>query len=110
MGSVDASTLLQLAQARAASLENVALLPKVMGPVIGLATEHPSVELQRWAAEFMAETTATRRLTPDDRERLDLTLLPVIKSFLEAEHGDTVVLKASIQAAASLYPVIFRYM
>jgi symplekin len=110
MGSVDPSTLQQLAQARNAALENVALYPQVMGPVVGLVTENPSLELQRWTAEFIAEAMSSPSLAADEKERMGLTLLPVIKSFLEVDHGDTVILKGSIQAAASLYPLVFRYM
>ena len=103
------SALQQFSHARACSLQDVSLLPKLMPPIIGLAMERGERPLRRWAARFIAETAATARLAPDEMERLDLTLLPAIRYFLEGAH-DTIIWKAAIQAAASLYPVIFRHM
>jgi symplekin len=103
------ATLKQLAHARAAALEDASLLPQVMGPIVGLATECRDLPLQRWTARFIAESAAAERLAPGDLEKLDLALLPAIRYFLDGR-ADAVVWKASIQAAASLYPVVFRYM
>lgn len=104
------ATLKQLAHARTAALQDASLLRQVMGPIIGLATECPDRPLRRWTARFIAEAAAAARLPADETERLDLALLPVVRYFLEDGAFDPVVWKASVQAAASLYPVVFRYM
>jgi symplekin len=103
------ATLKQFNHARVCGLRDASLLPHVMPPIIGLATERADKELRRWAARFIAETVAAARLAPDDMACLDMTLLPAIRAFLEGPL-DTIIWKASVQAAASLYPVIFRHM
>jgi symplekin len=103
------SALKQFSHARACSLQDVSLLSQLMPPIIGLAMERGELPLQRWAARFIAETADAARLAPDEMERLDLTLLPAIRYFLEGGF-DTIIWKASIQAAASLYPVVFRHL
>jgi symplekin len=100
----------KLIQARNAALENVSLYPQVMEPVLGLVANSPSLELQRWAAEFIAEALASPSLASEEKQKMSLQLLPVLKAFLETPSEDVGVLKSTIQACASIYPLVFRHM
>jgi symplekin len=96
--------------ARAAALENVALYPQVMSPILGLVSSNPSLELKRWAADFIAEALSCPTLPSSEKQKMVIPILPIIKSFLEAPDQDTQVLKSTIQAASSAYPQVFRHM
>ena len=111
MGAVVAASMQPLVQARSAALENVALYPQVLPPILGLVTDNPAtLELQRWVADFLAEALASPTLPSGERQTMALKVLPVLKTFITSDSQDTELLKSSIQAAASLYPLIFRHM
>lgn len=110
MGSVDSSAMDKLVQARNAALENVSLYPQVMEPVLGLVTNSPSLELQRWVADFIAEALASPSLASEDKQKMILQLLPVLRSFLELPSEDVAILRSTVQACASIYPLVFRHM
>jgi symplekin len=112
MGSKDLSALQPLIQARSAALENPSLYPQVLPPILGLLTDkhNPSIELRRWVADFLAEILASPVLETEEKEKMALLILPVLKTFLDTAGEDVILMKNVIQAAASLYPLIFRYM
>src|ERR1700712_3993999 len=112
MGSNEASTMQPLIQARNAALENTSLYPQVLPPILGLVTDNhnPSIELRRWVADFLAETLASPSLASEEKQTMGLSILPVLKQFLETSEDDVILLKSVIQAATSLYPLIFRHM
>jgi symplekin len=68
------------------------------------------VELQRWGAEFLAETFASPALPPHQKETLCLTVLEALRSMLDDPNQDNAVVKSVVQTAASIYPLVFRWM
>jgi symplekin len=107
---MDSSQMDNLILARNAALENVSLYPKVMEPILGLVTNSPSLELQRWVADFIAEALASPALASDEKQKMTLQVLHILKNFLESPLQDIAILKSTIQACASVYPLIFRHM
>lgn len=102
--------LKQLNAARKLALENSAYYDRIVKGVLPVIGPTSSIELKRWGAEFLAESLATPVLSMRDKESLTLSVLDTLKSLLESEQDDTIVLKASIAAAASAYPVVLRWM
>ncbi|RDL38396.1 uncharacterized protein BP5553_02736 [Venustampulla echinocandica] len=68
------------------------------------------VELRRWGADFLAETFASPTLPADQKETLSLSVLEVIKNMIENPNEDSAVVKSVVQTAASIYPLVFRWM
>jgi len=110
MASMQSPALQSLVQARTAALENAAFYPQVLPPMLGLVAESPTLELKRWVSDFIAEALASQVLPAEDKQNIALSVLSVLKSFLESPEKDAQVLKSSIQASASAYPLVFRYM
>lgn len=76
-------------------------------PIIGA---NARLELRRWGAEFLAETFASPMLAPTQKEKISLMVLSTLKDWLEIPGEDTAVVKSVVQAAASVYPIVFRHM
>lgn len=110
MTSVDSSAMDKLQQARNAALENVTLYPQVMDPILGLVATSPTLELQIWVADFIAEALASPSLASDIKQEMGLKLLATLNSFLDRKEEDVSLLKSTILACASLYPLVFRHM
>ncbi|KAK0669364.1 putative Pre-tRNA-processing protein [Cercophora samala] len=100
----------QLDAARKLALENSAYYDRIVKGVLPVIGPTSSIELKRWGAEFLAESLATPVLSTRDKESLTLSVLDTLKSLLESEQDDAIVLKASIAAAASAYPVVMRWI
>ncbi|OJD29818.1 mrna cleavage and polyadenylation specificity factor complex subunit [Diplodia corticola] len=100
----------QLRQAREVVLSNPnnypAILPSIL-PIIGTAAD---IELRRWGAEFLAETFASPLLPADQKQQLSLLVLDRLREFLDQPGEDVAVVKAIVQTAASIYPLLFRYI
>jgi symplekin len=82
------------------------VLPGIL-PIIGPAAH---VEVRRWGADFLAEAFASPALSNAQKESLSSEVLPTLRVMLEAPGEDQEVVKSAIQAAASLYPLVFRRM
>ncbi|KAL2444499.1 mRNA cleavage and polyadenylation specificity factor complex subunit pta1 [Exophiala dermatitidis] len=80
------------------------VLPGIL-PIIGPAAH---VEVRRWGADFLAEAFASPSLPNAQKEQLTPEVLPTLRAMLEAPDQDPEVTKSVIQAAASLYPLVFR--
>lgn len=83
------------------------IIPGVL-PIIGGPNANPTVEVQRWGADFLAETFASPTWPSDAKETCALTVLPTLNEFINAE--DSSVVKSAVQAAATIYPLIYRHM
>ena len=109
--SIASETLSQLESARALALSDAAyynqIVPGVL-PIIG-AGANATLELRRWGADFLAETFASPTLGSEDKQRLSLQVLETLSENLETV-DDTGVVKSVVQAAASIYPFVFRHM
>jgi symplekin len=82
------------------------IIPGVL-PIIG-ANANASIEVQRWGADFLAETFASPTWAPDAKATTSLTVLPILKEFVEAQ--DAAIVKSAVQAAACIYPLVYRHM
>lgn len=105
-----AEQLEQLGAARKLVLENATYYDRIVKGVLPIIGPTAPVELRRWGAEFLAESLATPVLTMRDKENITVAVLDTIRGLLDAPSEDVIVLKASIAAAASAYPVAVRWM
>lgn len=92
--------------ARGDSTYYAQIVPGVL-PIIGA---NASLDLRRWGSEFLAETFATPTLSPEQKQPLSLLILQTLKEYLEIPGEETDVVKYVVQTAASVYPLVFRYM
>lgn len=111
--STDQSVLDQLAQlsnARDLVLGDAAYYPQIVQGILPIIGPHASLPLQRWGADFLAETFASPVLSQDAKNNLSQHVLPTLKDLLETQPQDNQVVKYTVQTAASLYPIVFRHM
>ncbi|KAK4193524.1 mRNA cleavage and polyadenylation specificity factor complex subunit pta1 [Podospora australis] len=102
--------LQQLQLARKLTLENKEYYDRIVKGVLPVIGPSGPLELRRWGAEFLAESLATPVLNMREKENMTLAVLETLSSLLESEQNDTIVLKATIAAAASAYPIVFRWI
>ena len=106
-------TIKQLNAARDIVLKDAAIYPQVVPGVLPVISAERPVELRRWGADFLAETFASPVLNADEKQKLSLAVLDTLKSYLNrkeerGEEEDWTVVKSAVQAAASIYPLVFR--
>jgi symplekin len=80
------------------------VLPGIL-PIIG-STAH--LDVRRWGAEFLAEAFSSPSLSNSQKEQLLSEVIPPLRAMLDAPAQDMEVVKSVVQAAASLYPLVFR--
>lgn len=102
--------LKQLNDARKAILVDTSYYKSIMNGILPLAAPNSTLELRRWAADFIAEAFATPTLPNKDKEVMSFQVLPVLRSLLESPKEDPYVLKSVIAASASIYPHVLRWM
>lgn len=102
--------LKQLDAARKVALENATYYDRIVKGVLPIIGPTAPLVLRRWGAEFLAESLATPVLTMRDKENLTVAVLGTLRALLESPGEDTIVLKSSVAAAASAYPVALRWM
>lgn len=103
--------LKQLDDARTLVLSDATFYPAILQgilPIIG--PDAKIVELRRWGADFLAETFANPMLPPNSRETMSLAVLGVLKTLIEDPNEDAAVVKSLVQASASIYPCVFKWM
>lgn len=90
------------------------VLPAVL-PILN-SRNNPSSELKSWGADFLAEIFSSPTLSADDKQAMAVQVLPVLREFLELPGGLSATpidqigtVKSAIQAAASVFPLVFRY-
>ncbi|KAH8885081.1 hypothetical protein GQ53DRAFT_367031 [Thozetella sp. PMI_491] len=101
--------LQQLNAARKIVLENPPYYDKIVKGTLPIL-QSPFVELRRWGADFLAESLATPVVSTRERENLTLAVLHKLQELVDNPNEDTLVLKSSIMAAATAYPVIMRWI
>jgi symplekin len=113
-----ADQISQLNQARTLALEDPRMYSKVLPAVLPIlnSRNNPSPELKSWGADFLAEIFSSPTLSADDKQSMVVQVLPVLREFLELPGGlpttpveQIGTVKSAIQAAASVYPLVFRY-
>lgn len=107
---MEADLTAQLNQAREVVLNNPANYPTIVPSILPIIGQSADIELRRWGAEFLAETFASPLLPADQKQQLCLLVLDKLRELLDAPTEDVAVVKAIVQAAASIYPLLFRYM
>ncbi|KAL9022648.1 MAG: hypothetical protein Q9185_000226 [Variospora sp. 1 TL-2023] len=100
--------LTQLDAARQLVLADSALYPQIVQGILPIVGANARLELRRWGAEFLAETFASPVLALQEKERLGIGVLQTLRELLEQPGHDESVAKSVIQAAASIYGLIFR--
>ncbi|KAF2277461.1 uncharacterized protein EI97DRAFT_292454 [Westerdykella ornata] len=109
MGS-SSQSLAQLEAARGLALGDGRYYPTIIPgvlPIIGV-NANATLEVQRWGADFLAETFASPTWAPDVKASSALTVLPTLHEFVEAT--DASIVKSAIQAAACIYPLVYRHI
>ena len=107
-------TIKQLNNAREIVLKDAAIYPQVVPGVLPVIGRAQPVELRRWGADFLAETFASPVLSAEEKQKMCLSILDTLNCYLNrkeemGEEEDTSVVKAAIQCAASIYPLVFRH-
>ena len=105
-----AEQLEQLNAARKLVLETSTYYDRIVKGVLPIIGPTAPVELRRWGAEFLAESLATPVLAMRDKENITIAVLDTLRGLLDGAGEDTIVLKATVTAAASAYPVALRWM
>lgn len=100
----------QLDAARHIVLADAALYPQIVDGILPIIGATARLEIRRWGAEFLAETFASPAIPQHQKEGMSIRVLQTLKDLLEKSGEDAVVVKNVIQAAASIYVVVFRYM
>ena len=106
---MNAQTLQQLESARSLALGDGNYYPTIIPgvlPIIEYSAENQSIELQRWGADFIAEAFASPTWAPDAKENVASAVLPTLKGLLENVEDKSVV-KSVVQAAASVYSLVY---
>ncbi|KAK2611327.1 hypothetical protein N8I77_004676 [Diaporthe amygdali] len=102
--------LKQLNEARKAILVDTTYYKSIMNGILPLAAPNSTLELRRWAVDFIAEAFATPTLPGKDKEVMSFQVLPVLRSLLESPREDPYVLKSVITASASIFPHVLRWI
>lgn len=106
------TSLQQLQSARSLALGDGRYYPTIVPgvlPIIGVADAQANLEIRRWGADFLAETFASPTWSPEDKAKVALTVLETLKLYLGTGQ-DRGVIKSAIQAAASVYPLVYRHV
>ncbi|KAK3686276.1 hypothetical protein LTR37_019959, partial [Vermiconidia calcicola] len=107
-------TIKQLNSARELALKDPALYPQIVSGVQAVIGPERPVELRRWGADFLAESFASPVVSAEEKQRMCLGMLDILKSYLNrkeerGEEEDWNVVKSAVQCAASVYPLVFRH-
>lgn len=100
----------QLDAARNLVLGDAALYPQIVRGIIPIIGPNSRLELRRWGAEFLAETFASPAFPQLAKQKLAIEVLDTIRDLLNIPGDDIAVVKCAVQASASVYPLVFRYM
>ncbi|KAK3328943.1 hypothetical protein B0H66DRAFT_7424 [Apodospora peruviana] len=100
----------QLNGARKIVLENPAYYDRIVKGILPIIGPSSPVELRRWGADFLAESLSTPALSTRDKENLTVSILETLRLLVEGPNEDPLVLRATVMAAASAYPVVMRWI
>lgn len=102
--------LRQLDEARKLVLGDANYYPQIIQGILPIIGPDARVELRRWGADFLAETFSSPTVQIQQKESLALIVLDTLKSMIENANEDSGVIKSLVQSAASIYPLVFRWM
>ncbi|KAL8799970.1 MAG: hypothetical protein Q9182_005507 [Xanthomendoza sp. 2 TL-2023] len=102
--------LTQLDAARQLVLADSGLYPQIVQGILPIVGANARLELRRWGADFLAESFASPLLVSQEKERLSIVILQTLRELLGNASEDNNVVKSVIQAAASIYALVLRYI
>lgn len=102
-------TIEQLNKARLLCLGDPSYYSKVVPGVLPIVGVQAALELRQWGADFLAEVFASPVVPTEDKQAMALQALQLLKGYLDAPAQDFAVVRSTIQALCSVYPLIFRY-
>ena len=102
--------LSQLSAARQIVLSDPTLYPQIVSGILPIIGASARLELRIWGAEFLAETFASPAIAANVKEQMGISALQTLKELLELPGEDTSVLQGVVQASASIYGLVFKYM
>ncbi|KAI4921527.1 hypothetical protein J4E85_008872 [Alternaria conjuncta] len=108
---MSSQTIQQMESARSLALGDGRYYPTIIPgvlPIIGYS-EDQSIEIQRWGADFLAEAFASPTWPQDVKQNSAPSVLATLKAYLDNVE-DKSVIKSAIQAAASVYPLVYRHI
>lgn len=100
----------QLDDARKLVLSDANYYPQIIQGILPIAAPGARVELRRWVSDFLAETFASPSIPAQQKETMSLIVLDTLKSMIENPQEDPAVVKSVVQTAASVYPLVVRWM
>ena len=108
MAEVD--KLKQLEQLRSLALQDANHYPNIVPNILSFIAPGNDLAQRRFGADFLAETFATPALPDDKKQIIALKAIETLRQFLETHGEDAAVVKSVVQAATSIYPLIFHHM
>lgn len=103
------TTLARLDTARHYALAEPSHYDRIVPGVLGIINSTTPIAQQRWGTGFLAETFASPVLPEQKKQDLIIKVLPTLQEYFETQVDDVVVIKNAVQAATSVYPLVFRY-
>ncbi|KAL1870293.1 hypothetical protein VTK73DRAFT_2668 [Phialemonium thermophilum] len=100
----------QLEDARKLVLSEAKYYGQIVMSILPIMKSNSAVELRRWGAEFLAEAVSTPAVPPSMKTDLCLKTIGTLRDVVEEQNLDDIVLKSVIMAAASVYPLIVRWI
>ncbi|EDN96765.1 hypothetical protein SS1G_01691 [Sclerotinia sclerotiorum 1980 UF-70] len=100
----------QLNDARKLVLSDANYYTQIIQGILPIIGPTARVELRRWGADFLAETFSSPTIPSSQKETLSLVVLDTLKDMIENPHEDSAVVKSIVQTAASIYPLVVRWI
>ncbi|KAJ8071135.1 hypothetical protein OCU04_001475 [Sclerotinia nivalis] len=100
----------QLNDARKLVLSDANYYTQIIQGILPIIGPTARVELRRWGADFLAETFSSPTIPSSQKESLSLVVLDTLKDMIENPHEDSAVVKSIVQTAASIYPLVVRWI
>ncbi|KAK4936084.1 hypothetical protein LTR10_022986 [Elasticomyces elasticus] len=98
----------QLEAARKLALADPQVYNQVLPGILPIIGPNAHIEVRRWGADFLAEAFASPSMPTSQKEQLSSEVVPTLRAMLDMPGQDMEVIKSVVQAAASLYPLVFR--
>ncbi|KAF7899186.1 uncharacterized protein EAF01_008399 [Botrytis porri] len=100
----------QLNDARKLVLSDANYYTQIIQGILPIIGPSARVELRRWGADFLAETFSSPTIPSSQKETLSLVVLDTLEDMIENPHEDSAVIKSIVQTAASIYPLVVRWI
>lgn len=109
-GQSAGNTFSQLQKLRYETLKDAHHYKSVVPAILGVIAPGNPLEIQRYGADFLAETFASPQLPVEEKEDIALKALDLLRQYLDVPGQDAVIIKSVVEASTSIYPLIFKHM